>query len=223
MKIDLHCHTYYSKDALCPPRRLIRFAKKKGLDAIAITDHNTTKAWKEAQDEADKIGLKLILGEEVKIKEDGKTVGEILAYFIDKEINPIGKTAKEVIEEIKSQGGLAIIAHPYHWKKPFKKLEECKNIADGIEVFNARSQSKKGNKKSLKFAEENNLPMTAGSDSHTPFEIGNAYIEVNANNIEEAKDLIKNNKVRIKGKQTNPAIHFFAGLAKLIHLFYKPN
>jgi predicted metal-dependent phosphoesterase TrpH len=222
MKIDLHCHTYYSHDALCPPKLLVRRAKKAGLDGIAITDHNSIKAWKDAKEEADKIGLLLILGEEIKIKENGKTIGEILAYFINKEINPHGKTAKEIIEEIKSQGGLAIIAHPYHWKKPFKKLEECKNMVDGVEVFNARSQSKKGNEKSLKFAKDNNLPITAGSDAHTYFEIGRAYVETEAKTLEELKTAIKNNKVRVYGKQTSPAIQILAGLAKLIHLFYQP-
>lgn len=222
MKIDLHCHTYYSKDALCPPRRLVRFAKRKGLDAIAITDHDTTRAWKEAEDEADKIGLKIIKGEEIKIREDGKTVGEILAYFINKEIDPKGKTAKDVIEEIRSQSGLAIIAHPYHWKKPFRKLEEYKKMADGVEAFNSRSQSEEGNKKSLEFAKENSLPITAGSDSHTPFEIGMAYVEADIQTIEELKDAIKNKKIIMHGKQTCPAIQIFAGIAKLIHLFFKP-
>lgn len=222
MKIDLHCHTYYSRDALCPPRRLVRFAKKRGLDAIAITDHDTTRAWKEAEEEASRIGLKIIRGEEIKIKENGKTIGEILAYFVSKEIDPKGKTAPEVIEEIQSQGGLAIIAHPYHWKKPFRKLEECKGLADGVEVFNARSQSKEGNEKSLKFAKENNLPMTAGSDSHTPFEIGRAYVEADIERIEDLKEAIRNKKIVIRGKQTNPAIQIFAGVAKLIHLFYQP-
>ena len=222
MKIDLHCHTYYSRDALCPPRRLVRFAKKRGLDAIAITDHDTTRAWKEAEEEAGKIGLKIIRGEEIKIKESGKTIGEILAYFISKEIDPKGKTAAEVIEEIKNQGGLAIIAHPYHWKKPFRKLKECKSLADGVEVFNARSQSKKGNEKSLKFAEDNDLSMTAGSDSHTPLEIGRAYVEADIERIEDLKEAIRDKKIVIRGKQTNPTIQIFAGLAKLIHIFYRP-
>lgn len=218
----MHCHSYYSPDGICSPESLIKIAKKKGLEGIALTDHNSTKGWQRAKKEADKLGLLLIPGEEIKIKENGKTIGEILAYFIDKEINPKNKTTKEVIEEIHSQGGLAIIAHPYHWKKPFKKIEECKNLADGIEVFNARSQSKKGNKKSLELAKNNNLPITAGSDSHTIIEIGNAYIEADVQTIEELKEAIKNKKVTIHGKQTSPAIQVFAGLAKLIHLFYQP-
>lgn len=223
MKIDMHCHSYYSRDGISSPESLVFQAKKKGLDGIALTDHNTTKGWQRAQKMANELGIFLIQGEEIKIKENNKTIGEILAYFITKEINPQGKTIEEIIKEIKEQNGIAIIAHPYHWKKPFKKLEAYKNLADGVEVFNSRSQSRKGNKMSLDFAKKNNLSMIAGSDSHTTFEIGRAYIEVNATNIEEVKDLIKNNKVQIEGKQTNPAIQIFAGLAKLAHLFYEPN
>ena len=217
----MHCHSYYSRDSLSSPESLVVEAKKRGLDGIALTDHDTTKGWQKAQKMADKLGMLLILGEEIKIKENGKTIGEILAYFINKEINPNGKTTKEIVDEIRNQGGLAIISHAYHWKKPFKKLEEYKNIVDGMEAFNARSQSKKGNKKTLDFATKNNLPTTAGSDSHTCFEIGNAYIETKAKTLEELKTAIKNKDVKVYGKQTSPAIQVFAGLSKLIHLFYK--
>lgn len=219
----MHCHSYYSNDGINSPRSLLIEAKNKGLNGIALTDHNTTKGWKEAQEAADKIGMILIQGEEIKIKENNKTIGEILAYFTTKEINSERKTVQEVIKEIHNQNGLAIIAHPYHWKKPFKELEKYKNLVDGIEIFNSRSQSKKGNEMSARFAKKNNLPRIAGSDSHTIFEIGQAYIEIDTTNIEEMKNLIKNNDVRIKGKQTNPAIQIFAGLAKLIHFFYQPN
>jgi hypothetical protein len=222
MKIDMHCHSYYSRDGISSPESLLIKAKKIGLDGVALTDHNNTRGWARAQKIADELGLILIPGEELKIKENNETIGEILAYFITEEIDPKGKTAKEVIDEIKKQNGIAIIAHPYQWKKPFKKLEECKNLVDGVEIFNSRSQSKKGNEMSLAFAKRNNLPMTAGSDSHTTFEIGRSYIETDATNIEELKNSIKNNDIQIEGRQTNPAIQIFAGLAKLINLFYKP-
>ncbi len=217
----MHCHTFYSHDSICSPESLIKSAKRKGLDGVALTDHNTTKGWERAEKAAKENGIMLIKGEEIKIKENGKTIGEILAYFLNKEINPKGKTVGEVIKEIKEQGGMAIIAHPYHWKKPFKKLEEYKHSADGVEVFNARSQSKSGNQRSFEFAIENNLSMTAGSDCHTPFEVGSACIEADVKTIEEFRKAILEKKVKIWGKQTTPLIQVFAGLSKAIHLFVK--
>jgi predicted metal-dependent phosphoesterase TrpH len=222
MKIDLHCHSYYSNDGISSPEKLIKTALKRGLDGIALTDHNTTQGWKEAIEVAKKLNAILVLGEEIKIKKEGKTVGEILAYFIKEEIDPKGKTIEDVIQEIKKQGGIAIIAHPFSWRKKFRELEKYKNLVDGIEVFNARSQTKKGNKKSFEFAEKNNLAMTAGSDAHSHFEIGNAYIEAEAKNLDELKEAILKKKVKIQGRQSPIFVQTFATLGRIIHLFWKP-
>ena len=40
IKADLHVHTTYSKDSLITPKDLIYYAKKRGLNAVAVTDHN---------------------------------------------------------------------------------------------------------------------------------------------------------------------------------------
>jgi hypothetical protein len=62
MKIDMHCHSYYSRDGYSSPEALIRQAQKKGLNGIALTDHNTTKGWQRAQKIADQLGIILIQG-----------------------------------------------------------------------------------------------------------------------------------------------------------------
>ncbi|MDI6591786.1 MAG: PHP domain-containing protein [Patescibacteria group bacterium] len=222
MKIDLHCHSYYSRDGISSPEKLIKTALKKGLDGIALTDHDTALGWEEAIEATKKFKAILILGQEIKIKKEGKTIGEILGYFLKGEINAKGKGVEEVIKEIKGQGGIAIIAHPYHWRKPFKELEKYKNLADGIEVFNSRSQTKRGNKKALDFAKKNNLPMTAGSDAHSCFEVGNAYLEAEVKNIEELKEAILRKEVKIFGKQSPIFVQIFATIGKLIHLFWRP-
>jgi len=222
MRIDMHCHSYYSHDGISSPESLLRQAKKRGLDGIALTDHNNIRGWQRAEKEANKLGLLLIKGEEIKVKENNETIGEILAYFINQEINPKGKTTDQIIKEIKNQGGIAIIAHPHHWKKPFKKLEEYKNLVDGVEVFNSRSQSKEGNELSLKFAGQNNLPMTAGSDGHTTFEIGRAYVTAETQTLDEFKKAILEKRIKIFRKQTPFLIQIFSPIAKTIHFFNEP-
>jgi hypothetical protein len=221
MKIDFHCHSYFSKDGICSPEDLLRIAKRKGLDGIAITDHNSTRSWNRAREEADRLGMILIKGEEIKIKKNNKTVGELLAYFIKDEINPQGKSIEDIISEIKNQDGICIIAHPFNRKKPFKDLERYKALVDGIEIFNSRSQTRKENKQSEDFTTTNNLAFTAGSDSHTSFEIGNCYIESNANTIEELRSNILNKKIKVVGKQSSFFLQIFSPIAKAIHLFWK--
>jgi predicted metal-dependent phosphoesterase TrpH len=40
VKADLHVHTTYSRDSVITPKELVFFAKKRGLTAVAVTDHN---------------------------------------------------------------------------------------------------------------------------------------------------------------------------------------
>lgn len=219
MKIDFHTHSHYSDDCIFSPETIIKSALKKGLDGIAITDHNTIAGWPAAITAAKKLGAVLILGEEIKIKKNGRTVGEVLGYFLTQKINPKGKSVEQIIEEIRKQGGLAIIAHPFNWVRPFKELEKYKNLADGVESFNSRTQSKKINKKNLEFSQRNNLPMTAGSDCHSPFEAGLAYVEADAKTPEEFKELILQRKVKIFGKQAPFYAQIFASFGKTVHFF----
>jgi predicted metal-dependent phosphoesterase TrpH len=49
MKIDTHIHTNYSKDGMSGIKDIVLVARKKGMDAIAITDHNSIEGWEEAK------------------------------------------------------------------------------------------------------------------------------------------------------------------------------
>jgi len=196
MKIDLHCHSYYSYDGISSPEKLIKSALKKGLDGIAITDHDTITGWKEALLAAKKLNAFLILGEEVKTKE-----GDILGLFLKEEIKT--KTPLEAIKEIKNQGGIAMVPHPFHFLKKFKgNLETYKNLIDGIEVFNSRALF--GNdKKALEFVKRNNLAQLAGSDAHYHKCVGDAFTIVErAENLENLKKGILERKTKIEGKRT---------------------
>ena len=196
MKIDLHCHSYYSNDGISSPERLIRTALQKGLDGIAITDHNTIAGWKEAIEAAKKLDAVLILGEELKTKE-----GDILGLFLKRGIK--AKTFLGAIKEIKNQGGIAVIPHPFHFISKFKgNLENYKNLIDGIEVFNARGFFG-GDRKAFKFAKKNDLAETAGSDAHYHKCVGDAFTIVEkAKNLEDFKKGILERKTKIQGKKT---------------------
>ncbi|MFA5013698.1 MAG: CehA/McbA family metallohydrolase [Candidatus Paceibacterota bacterium] len=222
MKIDLHCHTYYSKDSICSPKSLVDSAIGRGLDGIAITDHNSARAWPELIEYCARKKMLLILGEEIKVKENGKTIGEILAYFIVKEIDPKNKTIEEIIKEIRDQGGIAVMAHPFHRSKPFKDQERYAELFDAIECFNSRSQTTAGNAASQKIVGQYSLPFVAGSDAHTPWEVGNAFIEAEQSSTEELKTKILNRQIKFQGKQTPLMIQIFAPISKFARLFWKP-
>lgn len=214
MKIDLHTHSYYSKDGSSSPEKLIKMALKKGLDGIALTDHDTIAGWKEATIAAKKLNAVLILGEEIKTKRNGKIVGDILGLFLKEEIK--SKEPFQVIKEIHSQNGIAIIAHPFHFLENFKDdLKKYKDLIDGIEVFNARQPFSFLDKKAFEFAKKYNLAMTAGSDAHFWREAGDAYTIVqDAKSLEEFKKAIFEKRTKTKGKKSPLYYLIFPTLAK---------
>jgi len=211
MKIDLHNHTYYSRDAVSSPEQIIKTALRKGVDGIAITDHDTTAGWPEAISAAKKLGAFLILGEEITTKE-----GDVLGLFLKKEIKE--RDTMKAIREIKNQGGIAVIPHPFHLFQRFKgDLQRYKDVIDGIEVFNAKFPFRRPDIKAFNFAKENNLAMTGGSDTHQYPEAGNGYtLAFDAKNIDDFKRAILERKTIGDGKKT-ALLHYliFPGLKRL--------
>jgi len=199
MMIDCHCHTIYSKhwfwgyDALNNPREVIKAAIKKGLNGIAITDHNTVKGSLVAKKISKSFkGFKIITGSEIRTKE-----GEILGLDIKKDVL-INLSLKEAIEKVHDLGGIAVAPHPFG-SYIFRRCVREKAIkADVIEVFNS-TLYKGANKKALILAEKFKKAKTAGSDAHSIREIGNAGIICSGDPIE---DILKR-RVELFGRKTS--------------------
>jgi predicted metal-dependent phosphoesterase TrpH len=189
-RYDLHIHTKYSKCSKNDPLKILKIAKNKGLNGIAVTDHDEIKgAVKTKKLNKDK-NFEVIIGEEIKTPQ-----GEVLAYYLNKKIKP--GNIEEVIEQIKKQGGLAVLAHPFALiRKSFQgDINKLKNKLDGIECFNSRSFFYWLDKKADKLAEKYHLAKIGGSDAHFGFEIGNGCTEFQDN----LRKAIKNKKTYITG------------------------
>ena len=81
MRIDLHTHSNRS-DGTDSPTALVEKAKAAGLDVVAITDHDSTAGWDEAQAAADRVGITLVRGIEISTMLDGVSV-HLLGYGFD--------------------------------------------------------------------------------------------------------------------------------------------
>jgi predicted metal-dependent phosphoesterase TrpH len=177
VKLDLHMHTHHSRDCTIPTAEVIRLCRRRGMDGIAVTDHDTLAGGLEALALAPP-GFTIIPGEEVKSRE-----GEIIGLFLSEEI-PGGLTPEETAVRIRAQGGVVLVPHPFDplRKSPLKTpaLERlvAAGLVDAIEILNARMALKSHNLRGAEFAARTGLPGTAGSDGHSRPEYGHAWIEI---------------------------------------------
>lgn len=171
VKADLHVHTIYSHDSLITPKDLVFYAKKRGLIAVAITDHDTVEGALKIAKETDFL---IIPGIEVSSR-NGHIVGLNLQEPVEK-----GLSADETVDKIHEAGGIAVACHPF---APFKRsLGKHTNAKfDAIETINASAfPFKRCTKKAQEIADRFGIPRVAGTDAHYGPAIGYAYTLLDA-------------------------------------------
>jgi predicted metal-dependent phosphoesterase TrpH len=168
---DLHVHTTYSKDSLITPKDLVYYAKKRGLNAVAVTDHNYLDGAYKIAKETDFL---IIPGMEVS-----SAGGHIVALNVN-ELIPRGFSVLETIARIHRAGGIAIACHPYVYFKGCLRENVC-SAFDAIEVINARAfPFKRSVKKAEEAAKRLELSRVAVTDAHYGPQIGFGYTEIEA-------------------------------------------
>lgn len=195
-KADLHLHSNFS-DGRPEIAEILDYVQNyTDLDCIAITDHNTI----EGAVVAKKLLLQkyyrfeVIIGEEVS-----STEGHILALFIEKEI-PSGLSARETLNQIHAQSGVAIASHPFEhtrFNNPNMVMMDGVGAAtlikerkrfDGIEVVNATPMLEDENlRASVLNKTILGLTETGSSDAHIPEAIGRAYTLFEGKSAKELK------------------------------------
>jgi predicted metal-dependent phosphoesterase TrpH len=171
IEVDLHMHTDHSGDCNTPVDVLIHTARDRNLGAIAITDHNEVSGALEARKLAEELGdIKVIVAEEVKTAEQGEVIG----LFLEEKI-PKGLTMAETIREIRAQGGLVYVPHPFdrfHSVPDYEHLLDIVEEIDILEVFNPRVAVTSFNEEAVRFAAKYRIVSGAGSDSHVAQGLG---------------------------------------------------
>lgn len=168
MRLDLHIHSSYSRDASATPEDIVRRCSELGLGGFAVTDHNSVEGSLKAFELAKVQGLISVRAVEVSAEE-----GHVLAYGV-REAVPRGMSVAETVDRIHSLGGVAVAAHPKRFPSGVG-LEVARTAPfDGIEVLNGGS-SRRSNALARRIAEMKRSPVTAGSDAHALEQIGKAY------------------------------------------------
>lgn len=187
-RLDLHLHTERSPDSRISLSQAVLAAKKNGLHALAVCDHNRC-APQEVFDMPLRDGVLLIPAVEYSTE-----VGHLLGLFLQSPCHTENEESGRVrfsdaAAAIHASGGKCVLAHPYELthhsvEEISAQIAAHENELDGIEIFNRRATKKRKNANILAraAAERFSKPvlLTAGSDSHTVGEIGGAFAEVEA-------------------------------------------
>lgn len=174
-KTEFHVHTRYSKDSILSYWLILLVCKIKKINTLAITDHNEIAGAIKYKEKFKKHNIEIIVGEEIFTKK-----GEIIGLNLSKKIEP-NLTPKQTIKEIRKQGGLVYVPHPYDEKRyktvlVEEEIKKNKNEIDFIEVHNGRNIDRQFSIEQNEIAENYNLRKIIGSDAHTFFELGRNYV-----------------------------------------------
>jgi predicted metal-dependent phosphoesterase TrpH len=197
LSADLHVHTACSGDGESQVADVLAAARAAGLDAIALTDHDTTEGCTIAAELAPDILV--IPGVEITTRQ-----GHLLVLGATGPV-PSGLDVLETIRIAHSLGGVAILPHPYHRYRHgvALKMKEALAAADAIEVFNSRYILGGANRKAWRAARKLDKPMVAGSDAHHCRYIGYGRTLIDADlTVESILNAIREGRTRPGGKRT---------------------
>ncbi len=182
MKLDLHIHSGYSRDASASAVDIVKRCKSAGLDGVAITDHNDIRGSLEAYSIAASHGVIVVRGLEVSAKE-----GHVLALGVD-ELIPRGLSIRDTVDKIRDAGGVAVAAHPGRFPSGIGIERARRNDFDAIEVLNGGS-SGRSNARARRVAEHKEMAMTGGSDAHGIEQMGKAWTSFE--NVSTEEDVVR--------------------------------
>ena len=206
--IELHTHTCYSRDSLTSLDRFLAGCRRKGLDRVAVTDHNTIAGALKLNAMAPEL---IIVGEEIKTDS-----GEIIAYFLSEEV-PAGLPVGKAIARVRAQGGVVGVSHPADRLRReamgLARLAPIVDRVDALEVFNARCLYAADNAAAREFAARHGKAGFAGSDAHTLTELGRATVTLAPFDSPQSF-LASLRAARLNARLSSPFIHLASTWAK---------
>jgi hypothetical protein len=213
VRVELHMHTSASPDSLVSVEKLLSNCRKKGIDRIAITDHNVIQGALKAKL---LYPVRVIVGEEI-----ATTKGELLGYFMSEWVPP-NLEPEDAIGRLRTQGAVISVAHPFdttrrhHWTE--EDLAALAPHLDAIETFNARCFNDAPNHQAGVFAQKHNLLETVGSDAHTLWEMGRATLQMNDFQDGETFKVALENAIKVSSLSP-PFVHLFSRFAVFVKRF----
>lgn len=225
MKFDLHVHTVYSavpgfpflRDSFNQFDDIVRVARKKGIDGIGVTDHNTIEGSLKFKEylKRKRLNLQVIVGEEIRTLS-----GDVIALDIDERISH-KMTVEETLDMIRDSNGFSVAPHPYTRQGVGERavIDHKFNL---IETMNSCCHPNKNHKAKM-LAIRLDIPEVGGSDSHRPEVIGNGITQVPDD--EPVHESLEKGRTRVYGRTTpyfNAFQKTFLRLKNPQHIFCNP-
>jgi predicted metal-dependent phosphoesterase TrpH len=204
--IDPHVHSEGSYDCSTPVERVLEAAAAAGLDAVAVTDHDTIADSLRASDLAPEYGLLAVPGVEVSTAD-----GHLLALGVTEALEP-GRSLARTAREVRERGGVAVVPHPFQRARHGARADAI--LAAGtavaaIEGYNAHTVVGMRNRQATRFAARHGHPVTGGSDAHQPSLVGRAYTELRVTSppdeplaVSDVLDAIRAGRTAVRGGRT---------------------
>lgn len=171
IRVDLHLHSSASPDCGTEPERVAARCGQLGLSPVFLTDHDTIAGAEKLRAAGH---VRVVAGEEVMT-----SAGELIGLFLESPV-PSGLRPRDAAQEIKAQGGLVYLEHPYDRFRPHLSqdgIETLSDLIDIVEVFNGRSDEE-ANRQAGDLREILDAAPGAGSDAHSLRDIGSVYVEM---------------------------------------------
>ena len=178
LRVEFHCHTTASADGVIPPSALLETIRKAGLDAVAVTDHDTIEGALAARELARSRsgGPAVIVGEEKTLNDGSHFIG----LFLESPITS-GDLA-EAIAEIEGQGGLCLVPHPFRrkdglFRDGLARLKFFEGRTAGFELFSAKCSFEENQRAAEELMGTSLVPF-GGSDAHYECDLGESANEL---------------------------------------------
>jgi predicted metal-dependent phosphoesterase TrpH len=187
LRVELHCHTVYSHDGHIEFDGLVRAAQRK-LDVLCITDHDTIEGAREFEKRKKSLNMdfEVVVGEERTLADRSHVIGLFLKAPI------CSVTFEEVVREIREQGGLCVIPHPFrHRDGAFREMLRPLDGVSGFEIFNPKCTLQE-NLKSRTLCGSGAVAV-GGSDAHYECDLGECvnYVSVTGNVRESLENFLR--------------------------------
>lgn len=154
--------------------------------------------------------VRIIPGEEITTDQ-----GDLIGLFLQEEVRP--GPLEQVLDALRAQDAVVYVPHPFDAmrRKECVRSIAIKDVADAIEGFNARCVLPRYNRRAMDYARRHGLPIGAGSDAHSSWEVGHGYTVME--DFHDSKSFLDALRTgRIVGRPSIPLFHAQTKVLKLI-------